>query len=121
MKEQRFRKLEVWNKAMTFVEEIYRITSKFPAKEMYGLTSQLRRSAVSIALNIAEGSGTDSDREFKRFLIISLRSSYETMCGIEIANRLRYCSDKENVKLVNKCDELSAMLSGFIKKLKADS
>ncbi|MCU0666152.1 MAG: four helix bundle protein [Candidatus Omnitrophica bacterium] len=62
---------------MDFIERVYLKTSKFPQSECYGLTSQVRRAAVSIALNIAEGSGSGSDLEFKRFLNIALRSSYE--------------------------------------------
>ena len=75
MQEQKFRKLEVWKKSMDFVEEIYKTTNQFPVNEMYGLTSQLRRAALSIPLNIAEGSGAGSDPEFNRFLNISMRSS----------------------------------------------
>jgi four helix bundle protein len=119
MKEQKFRRLEVWNKTKGFIEEIYRITNKFPAKETYGLVSQLRRATTSIALNIAEGSGSGSDNEFNRFLNISLRSSYEVMCGIEVAKRLKYCNNNETNSLLNKCNELSAMISGLKKKLKA--
>ena len=106
---------------MDFVEKIYRTTNRFPAKEIYGLTSQLRRAAVSIALNIAEGSGSGSDNEFNRFLTMSLKSAYEVMCGIEIAKRLSYCSDSTTDNLLKKCDELSAMLVGFKKKLIAES
>lgn len=108
---------------MDFIEEIYRATSKFPNNEIYGLTSQLRRAALSIALNIAEGSGAGSDNEFNRFLNISLRSSYEVVCAIEVASRLKYCNDTQTKTLLNKCDELSAMITGLKKrlKLKADS
>lgn len=121
MKEQKFRKLEVWIKAMDFVEEVYRLTNKFPTKEMYGLISQLNRSATSIALNIAEGSGAGSDNEFCRFLNIALRSAYEAMCGIEVAVRLNYCSTKEADVLLKDCDTVCAMISGLKRKLKADS
>jgi four helix bundle protein len=117
MKEQKFRKLEVWNKAMGFIEEVYRLTDRFPGKERYGLTSQLRKAAVSIALNIAEGSGAGSDAEFKRFLSFSLRSSYEVMCAAEIAGRLRYCNDEELCALLKASDEPSAMLASLKKKL----
>lgn len=107
---------------MEFIESVYRITGKFPASETYGLTNQLRRAATSIALNIAEGSGAGSDNEFNRFLNMSLRSSYEVMCGIEIANRLSYCNETEINSLIRKCDEISAMVAGLQKslKLKAD-
>ncbi|MCU0666118.1 MAG: four helix bundle protein [Candidatus Omnitrophica bacterium] len=77
MEIQKFKKLQVWSKAMDFIEQVYLKTSKFPESECYGLTSQIRRASVSIALNIAEGSGSGSDLEFKRFLNIALRSSYE--------------------------------------------
>ncbi len=105
---------------MDFIEEIYRITEKFPTKELYGLTSQLRRAATSVALNIAEGSAADSDSEFNRFLTIAHRSNYEVMCGIEIAKRLNYVELVEYDLLLKKSDELSAMISGFKKKLKAE-
>lgn len=117
MKEQKFRKLEVWQKAMDFIEEVYRATSKFPAAELYGLTSQLRRAATSIALNIAEGSGAGSDNEFKRFLHIALRSSYEVMCAFEVATRLEYCTENDAAVLLRKAEELSAMLTGLQKRL----
>lgn len=120
MKEQKFRKLEVWAKAIDFVEDIYKITNEFPTNERYGLIIQLRRSSTSIALNIAEGSGSGSDIEFNRFLNMSLRSSYEVMCGIEIARRLKYCSSKETSHLLERCDELSAMIVGLKKKLKTE-
>ncbi|MFC1594090.1 four helix bundle protein [Candidatus Omnitrophota bacterium] len=117
MKEQKFRKLEVWSKAMDLIEEIYKITGSFPQTETYGLTSQLRRAATSISLNIAEGSGSASDNEFKRFLTISLRSAYEVMCGIEVAKRLQYCNEINVDAMLKKCDEISAMLVGLKKKL----
>lgn len=102
---------------MNFIEEIYSITNKFPVNETYGLTSQLRRSAISVALNIAEGSGAGTDNEFKRFLNIALRSAYEVMCAIEVAKRLNYCNEIETNKLLKSCDEVSAMLTGLRKKL----
>ena len=70
-REQKFRKLTVWHKSLDFIEDIYKLTQEFPNHELYGLTSQLRRAALSVAMNIAEGSGTGSDREFNRFLNIS--------------------------------------------------
>jgi four helix bundle protein len=117
MKDQKFRKLIVWSKAMDFVELIYKTTHKFPTSEMYGLTSQIRRAATSIALNIAEGSGSGSDKEFCRFLNISLRSSYEVVCGVEVAKRLSYCNSDESDILLKLCDELSAMITGLKKSI----
>lgn len=121
MKEQRFRRMEVWKKAMDFIEEIYKTTQKFPSEELYGLMRQLRRAATSIALNIAEGSAAESDREFNRFLTISLGSIYEVMCGIEIAVRLSFCNKEEAVNLFRHSDELAAMITSFKKKLIAES
>ena len=72
-------------------------------------------------LNIAEGSGAGSDAEFKRFLNISLRSAYEVMCAVEIAERLGYLNENQKEDLLTKSDSLSAMISGLISKLKADS
>ena len=105
---------------MDFIGEVYKITNKFPLVETYGLTSQLRRAAISIALNIAEGSGAGSDKEFNRFLTISLRSSYEVICGVEVSKNLSYCNDEEAKALLDKCEELSAMVTGLKKRLKAE-
>ena len=117
MREQKFRKLVVWSKAMDFIELIYKTTHKFPSSEIYGLTSQIRRASTSIALNIAEGSGSGTDKEFCRFLSIALRSSYEVVCGVEVAKRLNYCSSNESDILLKLCDELSAMITGLKKSI----
>ena len=117
---QKFRKLEVWKKAMGYIVDVYRITSDFPKSELYGLTGQIRRAAVSIAMNIAEGSGADTDKDFCRYLSISKKSNYETMCGFEIASKIKYLGGEDKKIILKKSDEIAAMLSGFIKKLKAD-
>ena len=106
---------------MDFIEEIYKATRKFPSEELYGLSNQLRRASVSVALNISEGSANESDKEFNRFLSISLGSVYEVMCGIEIAVRLNYYTQRESENLFNRADELAAMITNFKKKLTADS
>lgn len=121
MKEQKFRKLEVWKKAIDLVKDIYKITNGYPSSELYGLTSQLRRAATSVVLNIAEGSGSGSDNEFRRFLSMSLRSSYEIMCGLEIAKKLGYGTNADTDCLMSKCEEISAMVSGLKKRLMAES
>ena len=121
MKEQKFRKLEIWKRSIDLVSKIYKETEIFPANEIYGLTAQIRRAAVSVSLNIAEGSGAASDLEFKRFLNISLRSTYEVMCAIEISYNLKYLKQEEKDFLLKECDILSGMIGAFIKKLKADS
>ncbi|TRZ96006.1 four helix bundle protein [bacterium] len=118
---QKFRNLDVWIKSIDFIESVYKITNNFPTKEAYGLTSQIQRAATSIALNIAEGSGSGSDIEFKRFLRIALRSSYEVVCALEIAKRLNYLKQDTFDNLTKQCDELSAMIYGLMKRLNANA
>ena len=84
---------------MVLVTEIYKITKTFPAPEMYGLTSQLRRSAVSIPSNIAEGYGRNSTNDYKRFLQIAVGSLYEVQTQIEIAFNLKYLDEQSIKKL----------------------
>ncbi len=115
MKDKKYKKLIVWDKAMDFIEMLYKTTHKFPDTEIYGLTSQLRRASTSIALNIAEGSAGSSDVEYKRYLNIALRSSYEVMCGLELAQRLRFLEINEGDHLIKLCDEISAMIYGLKK------
>lgn len=106
---------------MDFITHIYAVTNTYPKQELYSLIDQIRRAAVSIALNIAEGSGAGSDKEFARFLRIAIRSIYEVVTGIEISIRLQYGKQAENESLIREADELGAMITGLIKKLKADS
>lgn len=117
MKIHKFRNLQVWQKAMLFVSHVYRISRGFPKNELYGLTDQLRRASATIVLNIAEGSGSGSDKEFARFLRISLRSSYEVVTAVEIAKMLSYGDIHELDKLLDEVDELSAMMTGLLKRL----
>ena len=116
-----FRELKVWQKAHQFVLEVYRVTKSFPAEERFGLTSQLRRSAVSVASNISEGSGRHSEREFGRFLDIAAGSSSESEYQLLLARDLGYLGQEPYRSLNNKVEEIKRMLHSFIKKLKADS
>ncbi len=116
---QRFRKLAIWQKSMDFISEVYKITEDFPDREKYGLTSQIRRAVLSIALNISEGSACSSDRDFARYLGIAFSSTYEVICGFEIADRLNMCSKEMCEKMIDCSDEIAAMISGFIKTLNA--
>lgn len=117
----KFKKLNVWQKSMDFISEVYRITSHFPKHELFGLISQLRRAATAIALNIAEGAGAGTDAEFTRFLRIALRSAYEVITGLEIAIKLKYGAEEESRKLLLQVDEIGAMITGLIKSLKHKS
>lgn len=119
MKNQKFRNLQIWQKAMEFVTSIYVVSASFPAEERFGLTSQIRRAAVSIALNIAEGSGSGTDLEFRRFLRMALRSAYEVMAALEIAANLKLVKKDIIEARLQDADELCAMISGLIKKLKS--
>lgn len=113
----KFRKLKIWQKAMEFVALVYQVSSKYPRSEQFGLTDQIRRAAISITLNIAEGSGAGFDKEFSRFLKMSLRSCYEVISAAEIAMLLKYGTIEENHLIIAKADELGAMTAGFIKTL----
>jgi four helix bundle protein len=112
-----FRKLEVWKKAMVFSQNIYLATQAYPKNELYGLVDQTRRAVVSIALNIAEGSGAGSNKEFIRFLQIALRSDYEVITAVELGKQLGYLVDSSYHSLLKEADELAAMITGLIKHL----
>ena len=120
MNTYKFKKLEVWQKAIKFVSEIYNLTSKFPISERFGLCDQLRRAAVSIVLNIAEGSGSGSDPEFARFLRIAQRSAFEVIAGLEIAYNLKFINSSDLEKITEQCNSISAMLGGLIRKINSD-
>ena len=91
----RFESLDIWKLAIEYADRIYDITIKFPKYELFALTSQLRRAAVSISANIAEGSLSDSNREFKSFLNYAIRSTGETISELVIAKRREYIDEKE--------------------------
>ena len=112
-----YKELKVWQKAMDLVVEVYSLTREFPKDELFGLMSQLRRAVVSIALNIAEGAGCESDLEFTRFLDISLRSTYETVTGLQIAGRLKFCKQNIADQHVMDAEEIARMTTGLIRKL----
>lgn len=110
--------LTAWQKSMDLVTELYKITKTFPSDEMYGLTSQIRRSAVSIPSNIAEGAGRRYKREYVRFLHISLGSLSELETQITIAFNLEYISKETYKKIDNQITEIIRMLVSLIAKFK---
>ena len=110
------RKLDVWKLSIELVVEIYEITKKFPKEEIYGLTSQIRRCAISIPSNIAEGSARQSDRELIQFLYMALGSLSELETQLIIAKKLSYISTVET--LSDKIDSVKKLLMGLIKYLK---
>jgi four helix bundle protein len=109
--------MKIYQQAIDFAVEIYRMTRMFPKDEIFGLTSQIRRAVTSISLNIAEGSGNKSNKEFMRFLDIALRSDYEVMACLEIALKLKYCNTEDFEKMNIEADEIAAMIVGFEKNL----
>jgi four helix bundle protein len=112
-----YRDLMAWQKAMRLVTDVYRNTQSFPKAEMYGLTSQLRRAAVSIPSNIAEGQGRASTGEFKHFLGQARGSLLELETQLEIANSLEYLSSENCVLLLKQCSEIGRILNGLMASL----
>lgn len=115
-----YEKLAVWKLGMDLVEDVYRITRKFPKEELFGLTSQMRRSACSVPSNIAEGYGRDSKTAFANFIRIAQGSLFELRTQLEIARRIDLVTSSEIEPLIGKAVELSKMLEGFLRKLLAN-
>ncbi len=111
-------KLEVWQKAVEFVVLIYRRTKDFPSEEKFGLTSQIRRAAVSIPANIAEGAARQSDKEFLQFLAIAQGSCSEVETELLIASKLGSLKQPEYVELKAMADSIGRMLVGLSRHLK---
>ena len=116
---QSYQQLLAWQKAMEFVSEIYRATWMFPREEMYGLTSQLRRAAISVPSNIAEGQARYSRREFYRFLTVARGSLAEIETQVRIANSLGYLTSVTAEGLLSRTAELGRILNGLIASTRA--
>jgi four helix bundle protein len=112
-----YRDLIVWQKAMDLVETIYRTTGAFPREEIYGLTSQMRRAAVSIPSNIAEGNGRNTTRDYVHFLGMAYGSVKEVETQILIAERLRYVNSSRSDELVQLTGEIARLISGLMNSL----
>jgi len=112
-----FRDLDVWKKGMEIVKDVYLASSIFPKQELYGLSSQMKRSSVSIPSNIAEGFNRFHNKEYKQFLYIALGSCAELETIIEIASELKYINEHKKKSLLEKLDHESRMLSKLIKKI----
>jgi four helix bundle protein len=115
---QHYRDLIAWQRAMDLVENIYKVTENSPKREVYSLTDQIRRAAVSIPSNIAEGQAHHSHREFTHYL----RHARGSLAEIEtqIALRLKYLSESETTSVLRQADELGRILSGLINSLRAN-
>jgi four helix bundle protein len=107
--------LDVWNKAMEMAEKLYSLTANFPKEEQYGFVSQIRRSAVSIPSNIAEGAARNSNKEFIQFLYIAMGSLSEIETQLLLAKRLKLINESD---VFNDMESIRKMLLGLIKFLK---
>ena len=113
-----FRDLIVWQKSMRLVEEIYKVTNNFPSEEKFCLVQQLRKAAISIPSNIAEGYGRRATKDYKRFSQIAMGSIFEVLTQIEISKILGYLGDNTYSNAVeSKVREIERMLSSLINKL----
>jgi four helix bundle protein len=113
-----YKDLLVWKEAIALVEQVYAITKKFPKEEIYGLVNQMRRSAVSIPSNIAEGRSRQYGNEFKQFLYISIGSCSELETQLIIAEKLGYIEKSEQDLLLEKLDYIGRMIRNLIKNLR---
>ena len=111
--------LKIWNKAIDLAVAVYRATSNFPVEERFALTSQVRRAAVSISSNIAEGAGRNTSKEFNNFMGIANGSSYELQTQLLIANKLNLIPDEVLDPLLLQIDEIQKMTYSFQKMLKS--
>jgi four helix bundle protein len=113
-----YKELDVWQKSIDLVMELYKITESFPAEERYGLISQIQRAGVSIPSNIAEGWGRGSTKEYVQYLRISRGSLAELETHLIIAQKLNYISEKNIMDLQNKITIIGKMLNNLMKSLK---
>lgn len=109
--------LEAWKQSMDLVTEIYKVTKEFPSQEIYGITNQIRRAAVSVPSNIAEGAARQTEKEFTNFLHVAQASLSELDTQIEIASRLGYIDLKCRKSLDDKMAPIDKMITGLIRHL----
>ena len=109
----KFEKLDVWQKAIDFADLVYSKTKSFPSDERFGLTNQMRRAAVSVSSNIAEGSARISDADFARFIEIATGSLFEVVSESTVAKGQGYVSDKDFIAIYEAAEEQGRMLSGL--------
>ena len=114
------KRLDAWSLSMEFAVQIYKATETFPHEERFGLTSQLRRSAVSIPSNIAEGAARQTKKEFLNSLHISQGSASEVDTELELANRLGFLPDDLHTSLVHTLERIDSLISGLIRSLRTD-
>jgi len=116
-----FRNLKVWQKSHELTLVVYRLSSRFPREEFYGLTSQLRRACASISANVTEGCGRSGDAELARFCSIALGSASELEYHLTLAKDLGLLHSDEHADLTTRTIEVKRMLAGLLRRLKAES
>ena len=109
--------LDVWKKSIEFVTSLYNVTKEYPREELFGLVSQMRRAAVLIPSNIAEGACRKGKTEFKHFLYISLASGAELETQIIISGNLNYIQKENQTKILEELNTISRMIQGLIKSI----
>jgi four helix bundle protein len=112
-----FEKLDVWQKGIVFADSVYSLTRSFPAEERFGLTTQMRRAAISVPSNIAEGSSRMSQADYGRFIEISAGSLFEVVSNSFVAKRQEFLSSESFGLIYRNAEELSRMLSGLRRSL----
>ena len=117
VKIQTYRDLDIWKTGIDVVKDIYVLTDKFPKHEMYGIVSQMRRSAISIPSNVAEGFKRYHNKEYRQFLYVALGSCAELETQITIARELTYITADNETTLLDKLDHIGRMISNLLKKL----
>ena len=109
----RFETLDIWNDSISYGVEIYKLTKTFPNDELYSLTNQLRRAAVSVSSNIAEGSGSDSTKDFQRYLDIAAKSTLETVSQLKFSIKLGYTTEQGTNQLIKSATILIKRIYAF--------
>jgi four helix bundle protein len=112
-----FKELRIWQKGMDIAVNSFQLTNEFPSAEKFGIISQINRAGVSIPANIAEGSSRTSEKDYARFIEISLGSSYELETHLLIAQRLNFGKEDKLVELLGEINDEQKMLLGFLNKL----
>lgn len=115
--DRKYRELRVWQKGIEFAAALYEVTEGFPKAEQFGLRSQMRRAAVSVPSNVAEGHQRDSTPEYIRFCRVAMGSTGEIDTQLEIAKRLGFLKDEQYSKLDEQLDDIRRMLTGLINSL----
>jgi four helix bundle protein len=116
----RYKDLKIWQRAMDFVERVYEVSAFFPKDERFGLTSQLRRCAVSVPSNISEGAGRATNPQFRRFLEFSMGSINEAQTQLELAYRLKYITEDIWKELVEEALQIYKMILTFYNSLRVE-